>query len=207
MSNTEQEYESSYTDILDTKQQPLKGIIKRQKITMIVCIITLILVLLSNIMFAMFNVFKVITKQVGLVVEVDVPTIGVEIPDYDPIAVITPDEDITGELNEKLDRGKMCINMVSAVTLQDAYASGCFNIINSETNNYPQFVTIVLDSNNATIYQSGLVGVGKCIPYDTLDVALPKGTYECTAIFQQVDPATKSICGKAAAKITITIQN
>lgn len=199
--------ESKVISTLCTQVKMLTQLVKRQKKILVINVITLILVILLFLAATAVGYFSVITKQVGLVTLVDVPTLGVTIPDFDPIAVVIPDDDKTAELNDKLEKSKMCINMISSVVFKNAYSSGKLNIINSEANNYPQFVTIVLDSNNATIYESGLIGVGKCIPYDTLDVALPAGTYECTAVFQQVDTDTNSICGKAAAKVQITIQN
>ena len=40
-----------------------------------------------------------------------------------------------------------------------------------------------------------------------LDVALPAGTYECTAYFHNLDPVSGEIIGTAGAIITITIKN
>ncbi len=40
-----------------------------------------------------------------------------------------------------------------------------------------------------------------------LDVELPAGTYECTAMFHNLDPETGNVIGTAGAIITITIKN
>ena len=40
-----------------------------------------------------------------------------------------------------------------------------------------------------------------------LDVELPAGTYECTAMFHNLDPDSGAIIGTAGAIITITIQH
>ena len=62
-------------------------------------------------------------------------------------------------------------------------------------------------SDGMQIYQSGLIEVGKTIPYAMLEVELPAGEYECTATFSQVNPETNKICGQAAAKILVVMQN
>lgn len=147
----------------------------------------------------------VVTEQVGLVALLDVENGIPDIPDYDPTQITPPDDDTVQKLNEKLDKGKMCINMASSVIFENSYSSGKFNIYNDEANNFPQFVTIALDSNGTIIYQSGLLDVGKCIIYAPLEVVLPKGTYDCTATFSQVDNGV--ICGQAAAKVVITVLN
>ena len=175
---------------------------KLQTVIIALCIVIVLLLLSIGTMgFVIYN-----TKQVGLVALVDTPPSSPDIPGYDPDAIIPPDDDKVQKLNEKLDMGKMCINMVSKVTFKNSYASGYVNIVNDEANNYPQFVTITLDNNGMQIYQSGLIEVGKTIPYAMLEVELPTGEYECTATFSQVNPETNKICGQAAAKILVVMQ-
>lgn len=201
--------DESYTNMLrfssiDEKfETNTNKVMKAQKLTIILCIIIIILLLLMSGVTYIINR----TQQVGLIALIDVPNNSLDIPDYDPDSIITPDDDPVSKLNEKLDKGKMCINMISKVTLDDAYSVGYFNIVNDEINNYPQFVTLMLDSNNTTIYQSGLIDVGKCIKYARIDVALPAGEYDCTAVFSQVDTATNKICGQAAAKVKLIIKS
>lgn len=179
-----------------------KGIIRTQKMVIVLCaVIIVLLLLLSSTCIILFN-----TKQTGLVALVDVPGNSYDIPDYDPDAIIPSDDDPVEKLNEKLDKGKMCINMVGRVAFKNAYASGRVNIVNDPANNYPQFVTITLDSNGVELYKSGLIEVGKSIPYAELEVELPAGEYACTATFSQVDTDNNKICGQAAAKVTIVIQ-
>ena len=191
----------------DGTSRSYRRIVKKQNITLVICIITLILVLLLNLGFIWLSTINAKTEQIGLIALIESAYVPPDIPDYDPIAIPTPDDDKVKELNEKLDKGKMCINMVSSITMKNTYSSGYFNIVNDKANNYPQFVTLVLDSNNTEIYQSGLIDPGKCIPYDTLDVVLPAGTYECTAVFTQVDTVVNKLCGQASAKVVINIQN
>lgn len=187
-------------DRSDEKQCAIK-----RATTIIIALCTVIIVLLLSLGVVGFVVTQ--TKQVGLVAIVDTPPNSPDIPDYDPDAIIPPDDDKVQKLNEKLDMGKMCINMVSKVTFKNSYASGYVNIVNDDANNFPQFVTITLDSNGMQIYQSGLIEVGKTVPYAMLEVELPAGEYACTATFSQVDPSTNKICGQAAAKVTVVVQD
>ena len=57
------------------------------------------------------------------------------------------------------------------------------------------------------IYQSKAIPVGSKIERAALDVELPTGSYECTAMFHNLDPETGDIIGTAGAIITITIKN
>lgn len=175
---------------------------KKVRLNTILCIVIMILILLlGSVVFITTQ-----TKQVGLVALLDTPNQSFDIPDWDPDAIIPPADETVQKLNEKLDMGKMCINMLSKVVFENTYSYGTMNIYNDEANNYPQFVTITKDSNGVIIYQSGLIEVGKGIPYAALDVEVPVGEHECTAVFTQVDPATNKVCGQAAAKVTIVIK-
>lgn len=192
---------------LDTKAPTVKKMIRRQRIIITLSVIILVILLLLCIVLLIFGPVHVVTKQTGLVALIESEITPPDIPNPDPTAIPIPDDDKIEELNEKLDKGKMCINMTSMISFKDSYSSGYFNIVNDKANNYPQFVTITLDSNDAVVYQSGLINPGECIPYAVLDVVLPAGSHECTATFAQVDTETNKICGKAAAKVVIDIKN
>ena len=73
----------------------------------------------------------------------------------------------------------------------------------------PKFFKREMESAKAgeQIYESGAIAVGSKIERATLDVALPAGTYECTAYFHNLDPETGEIIGTAGAIINITIKN
>ena len=49
--------------------------------------------------------------------------------------------------------------------------------------------------------------MGSKIEREALDVELPAGTYECTAMFHNLDPVSGEIIGTAGAIINITIKN
>ncbi|MGI6182287.1 MAG: hypothetical protein ACOYIE_09460, partial [Agathobaculum sp.] len=78
-------------------------------------------------------------------------------------------------------------------------------IVNEAVNNYPQVVEIVRNDTNEKIYTSGAIAVGSKIENAKLDVDLDAGTYDCTAMFYNVDPETGSYLGCAGAIITITV--
>ena len=198
-------HDTMFTLKVDESSDALKGFVTRQKLTLIFSVILVVLFLLTT----GLTVYNVITtpKQTGLVAVIEAEFAPTNIPDWDTNAQTPVKEDHVEKLNEKLDKGKMCINMASRIAFEDSYSMGKVNIYNDESNNYPQFVTIALDSTGQQILQTGLIEVGKGIMQAPLEIALPKGTYECTAVFTQVDTETNKVCGQAAAKITITILN
>lgn len=183
-------------------RKELKQVIKTNKLLVILIIILLL-------MFGGGTAIMVqtLTVQTGLVVTLDVPMDPSDIPDGFDENTSSIDETIKNELNKKLEMNKMCIDMNSKITFDTSESKGYLNIKNNSVNNFAQFVTITLESNGAQIYQTGLIRVGDCIAYDTLDVKLPKGTHSCIATFTQVDTEKNKTCGQASAKIVITVNN
>ena len=116
-------------------------------------------------------------------------------------------EEIAEKLNEKVAEGMINISMNTAPYFEDGKAEGNVMIVNESINNYPQKVQIVRNDTGDQIYESGAIAVGSKIERAKLDVALPAGTYECTAYFHNLDPETGVIIGTAGAIINITIKN
>ena len=116
-------------------------------------------------------------------------------------------EEIEAALNEKVAEGMINISMNTAPYFEDGSAEGNVMIVNEAINNYPQKVEFIRNDTGETIYASNAIPVGSKIERAKLDVELPAGTYECTAMFHNLDPATGDILGTAGAIITITIQN
>ena len=116
-------------------------------------------------------------------------------------------EVIEAALNEKVSEGRINISMNTAPYYEDGSAEGNVMIVNEAINNYPQKVEFIRNDTGETIYASNAIPVGSKIERAALDVELPAGTYECTAMFHNLDPATGDILGTAGAIITITIQN
>ena len=115
-------------------------------------------------------------------------------------------EKIIASLNEKVEEGMINISMNTSPTFKDGTSEGNLMIVNEGINRYPQMVEITRDDTGETIYKSGAIPVGSKIESDTLDVELDAGTYECTAMFHNLDPETGVSLGCAGAIIHITVQ-
>ena len=116
-------------------------------------------------------------------------------------------KEIAEKLNEKVAEGMINISMNTAPYFEDGKAEGNVMIVNESINNYPQQVEFIRNDTGEQIYQSKAIPVGSKIERAALDVELPAGTYECTAMFHNLDPETGDIIGTAGAIITITIKN
>ena len=131
---------------------------------------------------------------------------------YDSAAVeggwdnLSPEE-IAEKLNEKVAEGMINISMNTAPYFEDGKAEGNVMIVNESINNYPQQVEFIRNDTGEQIYQSKAIPVGSKIERAALDVELPVGTYECTAMFHNLDPVSGEIIGTAGAIINITIKN
>ena len=116
-------------------------------------------------------------------------------------------EEIAEKLNEKVAEGMINISMNTAPYFEDGKAEGNVMIVNEAINNYPQQVEFIRNDTGEQIYQSKAIPVGSKIERAALDVELPAGTYECTAMFHNLDPVSGEIIGTAGAIITITVKN
>ena len=116
-------------------------------------------------------------------------------------------EEIAEKLNEKVAEGMINISMNTAPYFENGKAEGNVMIVNESINNYPQQVEFIRNDTGEQIYQSKAIPVGSKIERAALDVELPAGTYECTAMFHNLDPVSGEIIGTAGAIITITIQH
>ena len=116
-------------------------------------------------------------------------------------------EEIAEKLNEKVAEGMINISMNTAPYFENGKAEGNVMIVNESINNYPQQVEFIRNDTQEVIYQSRAIPVGSKIERAALDVELPAGTYECTAMFHNLDPVSGEIIGTAGAIINITIKN
>lgn len=112
---------------------------------------------------------------------------------------------IIASLNEKVEEGMINISMNTSPNFRDGTAEGNLMIVNEGINRYPQVVEISRNDTGEMIYKSGAIPVGSKIEHAKLSVDLPAGTYECTAMFYNVDPNTGSYLGCAGAIINITV--
>ena len=118
---------------------------------------------------------------------------------------IADTDKIIASLNEKVEEGMINISMNTSPNFRDGAAEGNLMIVNEGINRYPQVVEITRNDTNEMIYKSGAIPVGSKIEHAKLSVDLPAGTYECTAMFYNVDPNTGSYLGCAGAIISITV--
>ena len=131
---------------------------------------------------------------------------------YDPSATeggwdnLSPEE-IEAALNNKVAEGMINISMNTAPYFENGASEGNIMIVNESINNYPQQVEFIRNDTQEIIYQSKAIPIGSKIERAKLDVELPAGTYECTAMFHNLDPVSGEIIGTAGAIITITIKN
>ena len=116
-------------------------------------------------------------------------------------------EEIAERLNQKVEEGMINISMNTAPYFENGKADGNVMIVNESINNYPQQVEFIRNDTGEQIYQSKAIPVGSKIERAALDVELPAGTYECTAMFHNLDPVSGEVIGTAGAIITITVKN
>ena len=110
-------------------------------------------------------------------------------------------EEIEQKLNEKVAEGMINISMNTAPYFENGKAEGNVMIVNESINNYPQQVEFIRNDTGEQIYQSKAIPVGSKIERAALDVELPTGSYECTAMFHNLDPVSGEIIGTAGAII------
>ncbi|WP_165062495.1 hypothetical protein [Adlercreutzia sp. ZJ154] len=118
----------------------------------------------------------------------------------------TPEE-IQAELDRVVEEGMFNISIASYVEFENGTAPGELRIENVPANNYLMRVEITRDDTGEKIYETDMIEPNYHIQSDTLDVALPKGSYACTATFSAYDKDTEELVGQAAAKIDIEVLN
>ena len=112
---------------------------------------------------------------------------------------------ILADLNEKVEAGMINISMNTAPIFDNGKSQGNLMIVNESVNRYPQVVEITRNDNDEIIYTSGAIPVGSKIEAAKLDVDLPAGIYECTAMFYNVDPGNGTRLGCAGASIKVIV--
>ena len=146
-----------------------------------------------------------------MIMPADVPDSGGMGIIYDSGAVVggwdeADIEAIVDGLNEKVGEGMINISMNTSPCFENGNAEGNLMIVNEGANRYPQVVEIIRNDTEETIYKSGAIPVGSKIESAKLNTPLSAGTYECTALFYNVDPDDGSYLGCAGAVIRITVK-
>ena len=116
------------------------------------------------------------------------------------------EEEIAAALNSKVEEGMINISMNTSPIFPDGKSEGNLMIVNELVNTYPQQVELIRNDTDEVIYSSAAIPVGSKIASAKLDVELPAGTYECTAMFHSLDPETGAVLGTAGAVVTVTVQ-
>ncbi|MCI9506003.1 MAG: hypothetical protein HFF62_05350 [Oscillospiraceae bacterium] len=116
------------------------------------------------------------------------------------------EEEIAASLNSKVEEGMINISMNTSPVFPNAKSEGNLMIVNELVNTYPQRVELIRNDTDEVIYSSAAIAVGSKIASAKLDVELPAGTYECTAMFHSLDPETGAVLGTAGAVVTVTVQ-
>ena len=112
---------------------------------------------------------------------------------------------IIDSLNEKVEAGMINISMNTSPVFANGTSAGNLMIVNESVNRYPQVIEITRNDTGESIYKSNGIPVGSKIENAKLDVDLDAGTYECTAMFHNVDPESGASLGCAGAIITVTV--
>ena len=112
---------------------------------------------------------------------------------------------IIENLNKKVEEGMINISMNTSPNFANGTSFGNLMIVNESINHYPQVVEITRNDTNEVVYKSGAIPVGSKIETAKLTADLDAGTYECTAMFYNVDPSTGAYLGCAGAIINITV--
>lgn len=114
-------------------------------------------------------------------------------------------EEIRAELDRVVDEGMFNISIAANVMMESGNSPAELRIENVPGNRYLMKVDIVRDDTGQKLYETDLIEPNHHIQSDTLDVSLPQGTYDCTAIFSAYDPETEESIGQAAAKMQIQV--
>lgn len=112
---------------------------------------------------------------------------------------------IVDSLNKKVEEGMINISMNTSPVFANGTSTGKLMIVNETINRYPQVVEVSRNDTGEVVYKSGGIPVGSKIENAKLNVDLDKGTYDCTALFYNVDPDTGDYLGCAGAIISITV--
>lgn len=117
----------------------------------------------------------------------------------------TPEE-IQAELDRIVEEGMFNISIASVIEFPDGTTPGTAYIENVPGNRYVMKVTITLDDTGETVYESKGLKPGSYIEDITLTKDLEPGNYAATATFSALDTDSLEEIGKAAAKVTLSIQ-
>ena len=117
------------------------------------------------------------------------------------------DAEIQAELDRVVEEGMFNISIASVIELESGTSEGDLRIENVPGNRYLMRVSILRNDTGEELYRTDVIEPNHHIQRDAFDVALPAGSYECTALFEALDPATEEQVGQAAAIITVNVRS
>jgi len=115
------------------------------------------------------------------------------------------DEEISDELNRRVDESMMNIQIASVITFENATAEGSARIKNAEANNRDMKVVITLEETGEVVYESAAIPPGQGIENITLSQELAEGTYRAKAVFTGYNLETHNEMGSAGAIVELQI--
>lgn len=118
--------------------------------------------------------------------------------------------DLASDVNDKLAKSSFQTHMTNEWYFSSGTAPSSTAVVgNSVHNNYPFYITVVLEDTGEQIYKSGLIPVGKSLKEVVLEKNLPKGNYEAVCKYQLVDDQNNNeeIESSLGFKIHITIES
>lgn len=110
-------------------------------------------------------------------------------------------------LDQQVEEGMFNISIAGLVEFEDGTTPGNWEIENIPGNRYLMQVTVTRDDNGDVIYESGIIDPNYHVQRAPLKYDLPKGDYECTAVFSALDPESEEMVGQAGAKVLVRVKS
>lgn len=115
-------------------------------------------------------------------------------------------EEMQEELDRIVEEGMFNISIATEIYFADGSSAGTAYIENIPGNRYDMQVSITLDATGEEVYASGAIAPGSYIGDITLSQDPGPGEHAATATFVALDRETHEEAGRAAAKVTLTVQ-
>lgn len=116
------------------------------------------------------------------------------------------EEEMQAELNRVVEEGMFNISIATEIAFADGSSAGTAYIENIPGNRYDMLVSITLDVTGEEVYASGAIAPGSYLGDITLSQDPGPGEHAATATFVALDRETHEEAGRAAAKVTLTVQ-
>lgn len=112
------------------------------------------------------------------------------------------------EMDSFVEEGMLAMNMNITPSGKLSGSSRTVNWLIENPSNQGKLIRVEVtrDDTGEKIYETGAIRPGNYVESAPLDVELPAGVYECTAVFLAYGEETEELIGQAAVKITLTLQ-